>query len=408
MLKKILFSASVLALACFMSGCASSPATGYDLDNRVTNMRSTRKVSGEELRYVAQEAVKSILSNRRFENYLTSYKRTAKDEFDLPLLKLTKAQNRTDDPSLDMTALTDLIKTELINSGLVDVTMAEGTDVDASFAESRDLEYDDNFDQSTVAQRGTLQAATLVLRPRIISSRLSEGRLTQVIRTFVIDVADIRTGRIVFSFQKQLAYYPHKCIHCGRCADVCDANGYSGAHTFSREHCIVCGKCEHVCPQGAFEVMGKIMTVEEVLQKVMEDKIFYQTSGGGVTLSGGECMMQADFCAQLLQKCKENGLNTAVDTCGFAAREAVDKVLPYTDTFLYDVKAFDENLAPSEFVSTNSFGVPWFKKFIPAEIEEYAAAVRKVCENYADLLPGDTGNPPQVGGWHFYKHSSKK
>jgi hypothetical protein len=73
-----------------------------------------------------------------------------------------------------------------------------------------------------------------------------------------------------------------------------------------------------------------------------------------------------------------------------------------------DVKAFDENLAPSEFVSTNAFGVPWFKKFIPAEIEEYAAAVRKVCENYADLLPGDTGNPPQVGGWHFYKHSSKK
>jgi PBP1b-binding outer membrane lipoprotein LpoB len=204
MLKKVLFSASVLALACFMSGCASSPATGYDLDNRVTNMRSTRKGSGEELRYVAQEAVKSILSNRRFENYLTSYKRTAKDEFDLPLLKLTKAQNRTDDPSLDMTALTDLIKTELINSGLVDVTMAEGTDVDASFAESRDLEYDDNFDQNTVAQRGTLQAATLVLRPRIISSRLSEGRLTQVIRTFVIDVADIRTGRIVFSFQKQL------------------------------------------------------------------------------------------------------------------------------------------------------------------------------------------------------------
>ena len=73
-----------------------------------------------------------------------------------------------------------------------------------------------------------------------------------------------------------------------------------------------------------------------------------------------------------------------------------------------DVKAFDENLAPSEFISTNAFGVPWFKKFIPAEIEEYANAVRKVCENYADLLPGDTGNPPQVGGWHFYKHSSKK
>ena len=73
-----------------------------------------------------------------------------------------------------------------------------------------------------------------------------------------------------------------------------------------------------------------------------------------------------------------------------------------------DVKAFDENLAPSEYISTNAFGVPWCKKFIPELIEEYAAAVRKVCENYADLLPGDIGNPPQVGGWHFYKHSDNK
>ena len=72
------------------------------------------------------------------------------------------------------------------------------------------------------------------------------------------------------------------------------------------------------------------------------------------------------------------------------------------------MKAFDENLAPSEYISTQAFGVPWLKKFIPAEIEEYANAFRKVCENYKELLPGDTGNPPQVGGWHFYKHSDKK
>ncbi|MBO7741246.1 MAG: hypothetical protein J6S21_01710 [Victivallales bacterium] len=203
MFKNTLAFLALLAVGIAFSGCASS-ATGYDLDQRVTNLRSTRKISGEELRYVAQEAVKEFLANRRFETYLQSYKRTAKDEFDLPLLKLTKAQNRTDDPTLDMITLTDLIKTELINSGLVDVTMAEGTDMDSSIAESRDLEGDDNFDQSTVAQRGTLHAATLVLRPRIVSSRMTEGRVTQVIRTFVIDVADIRTGRTVFSFTKQL------------------------------------------------------------------------------------------------------------------------------------------------------------------------------------------------------------
>jgi len=73
-----------------------------------------------------------------------------------------------------------------------------------------------------------------------------------------------------------------------------------------------------------------------------------------------------------------------------------------------DVLKLDANLVESENVPTLAFGVPWLKKFIPAEIEEYANAIRKVCENYAELLPGDTGNPKQVGGWHFYKHSDKK
>lgn len=73
-----------------------------------------------------------------------------------------------------------------------------------------------------------------------------------------------------------------------------------------------------------------------------EDKDFYDTSGGGVTISGGECLLQADFCAELLKKLKEEGINTAVDTCGFVSREAFDKVMPYTDVFLYDVKALDE------------------------------------------------------------------
>ena len=73
-----------------------------------------------------------------------------------------------------------------------------------------------------------------------------------------------------------------------------------------------------------------------------------------------------------------------------------------------DVRELDANLGESENIPALTFGVPWLKKFIPAEIEEYANAFRKVCENYKELLPGDTGNPPQVGGWHFYKHSDKK
>ena len=86
------------------------------------------------------------------------------------------------------------------------------------------------------------------------------------------------------------------------------------------------------------------MTVDEVLNVALLDKEFYLKSGGGVTLSGGECLIQADFCAELLKKLKEHGVNTAVDTCGYASKQAIDKVLPYTDVFLYDLKGFEESL----------------------------------------------------------------
>ena len=86
------------------------------------------------------------------------------------------------------------------------------------------------------------------------------------------------------------------------------------------------------------------MSVDELLPLLLEDKPFYDHSNGGVTLSGGECLVQADFCAELLKELKENGIHTAVDTCGFVSREAIDKVMPYTDIFLYDLKAMDEDV----------------------------------------------------------------
>ena len=86
------------------------------------------------------------------------------------------------------------------------------------------------------------------------------------------------------------------------------------------------------------------MTVDEILPLLLEDREFYENSGGGVTISGGECLMHADFCAELLKRLKEEKIHTAVDTCGFVAKEAIDKVIPYTDIFLYDMKAFDEEV----------------------------------------------------------------
>ena len=149
------------------------------------------------------------------------------------------------------------------------------------------------------------------------------------------------------SFKPQLAFYENKCIGCGECASVCQAEAQKiseSGHIFHRERCIACGKCEKLCLGNALTFYGKEMSVNELMPILLEDKAFYDNSGGGITLSGGECLCQPDFCAELLKTAKENGLNTAVDTCGFVPKEAIDKVMPYTDMFLYDIKAIDESV----------------------------------------------------------------
>lgn len=148
-------------------------------------------------------------------------------------------------------------------------------------------------------------------------------------------------------FKPQLAYYEDKCIGCGVCCNVCPENAHimkDGIHIFDREKCIGCGNCSEECLGNALTFYGKEMSIDEIYEIVSEDREFYESSGGGVTLSGGECLMQADFCAELLKKFKENDISTAVDTCGFVPRESIDKVIPYADVFLYDFKAFDEDV----------------------------------------------------------------
>lgn len=148
-------------------------------------------------------------------------------------------------------------------------------------------------------------------------------------------------------FNPQLSYVQHKCVSCGECISVCESGAHvieNGQHVFYREKCISCGACEKVCLGEALKLYGREMTVEELLPILLEDMDFYEASNGGVTLSGGECLMQADFCVELLKELKERDIHTAVDTCGFVSKEVFDKVMPYTDIFLYDMKAFDEDV----------------------------------------------------------------
>ena len=149
------------------------------------------------------------------------------------------------------------------------------------------------------------------------------------------------------SFGRQLGYYDHKCIGCGTCVSVCPQQAHGiqdGVHTLDRSRCVACGKCTEHCPNGALTLYGKEMSVDELLPILLEDRDFYETSGGGVTVSGGECLCQAEFCEELLKRLKQENIHTAVDTCGYIPRNHLDRVIPYTDVFLYDMKAFDEDV----------------------------------------------------------------
>jgi len=131
------------------------------------------------------------------------------------------------------------------------------------------------------------------------------------------------------------------CVRCGTCVEVCPQGAALEQGTgigLLRERCRGCGKCVAGCPQGARRLVGKQMTVEEIVEEVEKDRLFYKNSGGGITLSGGEPMHQPDFARALLMRCKEKGLHTVLDTSGYAQLKQWDAVLEYVDLVLFDLK----------------------------------------------------------------------
>ncbi|MBR5489862.1 MAG: glycyl-radical enzyme activating protein [Oscillospiraceae bacterium] len=144
-----------------------------------------------------------------------------------------------------------------------------------------------------------------------------------------------------------LMFNEDNCIGCGNCVSQCPLSVPQmdeGFPKFDREKCCGCGKCAQFCPVEALKLSGYETSVEEVYKEIMKDYLQYTNSGGGVTLSGGEVMLQPDFAAALLKKCKESGLHTIIETCGFAPWAAFEKVIPYTDEFYWDIKKVDSFL----------------------------------------------------------------
>ena len=149
------------------------------------------------------------------------------------------------------------------------------------------------------------------------------------------------------STKPELLYTESKCIGCGACAVACKNGVHTladGTHTVDREKCTACGACADVCPTSALEISGYKKSVEDAIAEVMKDKIFYDNSGGGMTVSGGEPMAQFDFTKALLSEAKAKGLHTAIETCGFAPTERYAEILPLVDLFLFDWKITNSDL----------------------------------------------------------------
>lgn len=147
------------------------------------------------------------------------------------------------------------------------------------------------------------------------------------------------------SSRTQTQWFSVRCIGCKTCVATCP----NGCLTMTdddllidRVRCQACGTCAEACPSGALEALGKTVTADEVLAELLKDRSFYEKSGGGVTLSGGEPTFQPDFTEALLRGLNAQGISTALDTCGLCSTSTLDRLLPCTDLVLFDLKLFDE------------------------------------------------------------------
>ena len=138
---------------------------------------------------------------------------------------------------------------------------------------------------------------------------------------------------------------PDRCIGCRACVEVCPhglPSGIAGGWAAPRELCEACGLCAEACPTGARRLIGREMSVEEVVDEVLRDRVFYENSGGGVTFSGGEPLRQAEFVLACLAAVKQHGVHTAIDTCGLVKRDDLLAAAKVADLFLYDIKHVDD------------------------------------------------------------------
>ena len=184
-------------------GCTTTTEI-YDPGTVDAGLRSSGTVSSAEMLAVARAAATDALASPKFNGYLAQFR--AANGNRNPVMKLAPAVNETNDPDLNTAEITDAVSEVLLNSGKVEVSLAEGSNRTGAIAASRDVAHDANFNASTVAKAGRLIAANLVLRPKVVSNEVRDGRTRATVRTFVMDMADIDTGLVMWKFSRQLGF----------------------------------------------------------------------------------------------------------------------------------------------------------------------------------------------------------
>jgi pyruvate formate lyase activating enzyme len=159
----------------------------------------------------------------------------------------------------------------------------------------------------------------------------------------------------------QIGFYRENCSFCRVCTSVCpNGTSFSELGILDWDHCERCLACAEVCLYGARTSIGKSMTVAEVLETVERDRVFYDNSGGGVTLSGGEALYQPIFTESILKECKRRGIHTALETCGFATSCVFLRTVEHVDLLLFDLKHMDSDVhrqftgVPNEVILRNA------------------------------------------------------
>ena len=188
------------------------------------------------------------------------------------------------------------------------------------------------------------------------------------------------------------------CIRCGGCLLVCPQGCLQPGNDFvqiNRQACNACGACVRECPAGAWEMLGIHVSIDDLYAELIKDRSYYRKSGGGVTLSGGEPALQADFCAGLAARLHAAGIHTALDTCGMVSRKNLAKILPFTDLILFDLKEIDP-LRHATFTGQSNAVVFENLLFVRDYILERAPQMRLWVRT--PLIPGATAARANLAG----------